>query len=1014
MSEEILRALMQLFALASNTSDVTKESREIIQHSLSSELRKERVDIFLRMYDEYLDEFHSGKASYEEALNPENVKSICESINSNLTRVQKFVVLFRLLEYIYADGNISAHEAEFLLMLSNTFSIHEENFQNAVKFTQISESYCPDFSQLMIVSKEQIREFEKTKYISGANFEGILAILQIKDINMYVFRYVGNDSLFLNSTAVVPDRTYIFNSGSALRGAKMSPVYFSDILSVFVNESAPEKLVIQANKVSYNFPSGGVGLHEFSFRERTGRLVGIMGGSGSGKSTMLNVLNGNYAPTSGNITLNGFDIHTDKDKLQGVIGFVSQDDLLIEELSVFENLFYSAKLSFSDLTDEQIRQKVHTTLHSLGLYKAKDLKVGNPIEKVISGGQRKRLNIALELIREPSVLYVDEPTSGLSSRDSEKIMDLMKELALKGKLIFIVIHQPSSYIFKLFDRLLLLDNGGYTIYYGEPIESVSYFKDHANHLDADENECATCGNVNSELIFDIIDQKVVDEYGKKTERRKTMPAEWFKKYNRNVPDSVKNPQVIRKNQPSNSLSTPNKFEQFRIFLKRDTLSKLSNKQYLAINLLEAPLLAFFIAYFVRYSAWTRHGPEPYKFFFNENIPAYIFMSVVVALFIGMTVSAEEIFKDRKLLKREKFLNLSRGSYLFSKFVLLFLISAVQTFIFIWIGNSILGIEDMNFRYWLVMFSTGFFANMVGLNISNSFKSAVAIYILIPFMIIPQLIFSGVIVSFDRLNPTVGSRTVVPIIGEIMASRWSYEALMVTQFKDNPLEAKLYPFDHEISHYGYLKSYWTVELESELEFLDLNLSNAENEEKVNRISKIVQYELSSSHPGVDFPSYQFGSDLNYETLTHERIAKMQLYLDQFKKYMNKEFMKASKQRDKMIYQLEKDLPEGDNFNTLKERYWNQSVTDMVRLNNKFNKVIVYDEKLIPIIDPVFRDAKGFRSHFYASTKLLGNKKIETFWYNIGVIWLMSLIMMVTLYFDFFKRMIQLFDKERPKD
>ncbi len=115
-------------------------------------------------------------------------------------------------------------------------------------------------------------------------------------------------------------------------------------------------------------------------------------------------------------------------------------------------------------------------LNSIGLYEAKDLKVGSPLEKTISGGQRKRLNIALELIREPSVLFVDEPTSGLSSRDSENIMDLLKELALKGKVIFVVIHQPSSDIFKMFDKLLILDLGGRPIYYGNPVDGVLYFK----------------------------------------------------------------------------------------------------------------------------------------------------------------------------------------------------------------------------------------------------------------------------------------------------------------------------------------------------------------------------------------------------------------------------------------------------------------------------------------------------------------------------------------------------------
>lgn len=192
--------------------------------------------------------------------------------------------------------------------------------------------------------------------------------------------------------------------------------------------------------------------------EESGKLIGIMGGSGAGKSTLLNVLNGIEIPSGGSVTINGKNIHTQREDIQGVIGHVSQDDLLIEELSVYENLFYNAKLCFGNLSDEEISKKCHQLLASIGLAKTK-LKVGSPLEKTISGGQRKRLNISLELIREPSVLFVDEPTSGLSSRDSENIMDLLKELALKGKLIFVVIHQPSSEIYKMFDKLMILGCG---------------------------------------------------------------------------------------------------------------------------------------------------------------------------------------------------------------------------------------------------------------------------------------------------------------------------------------------------------------------------------------------------------------------------------------------------------------------------------------------------------------------------------------------------------------------------
>jgi len=335
--------------------------------------------------------------------------------------------------------------------------------------------------------------------------------------------------------------------------------------------------------------------------EESGKLVGIMGGSGTGKSTLLNVLNGTFEPSSGSVTINGIDIHKEKDKLQGVIGFVSQDDLLIEELSVFQNLYFNAKLCFAKLNEREIKRKVIDVLHSVGLYEVKDLIVGNPMEKTISGGQRKRLNIALELIREPEVLFVDEPTSGLSSRDSENIMDLMKEMTFKGKLVFVVIHQPSSEIFKLFDRLLLIDTGGYPIFDGNPIDAIVYFKVHTHHGNADERECAVCGNVNPEQLFNIIDTKIVDEYGNLTSTRKTTAEEWylkFKKLKRNTKIEE------RKFIPKAYSSIPKRIKQFKVFFLRDVLSKLSNTQYILVTILEAPLLALILSFFVKYFVST--------------------------------------------------------------------------------------------------------------------------------------------------------------------------------------------------------------------------------------------------------------------------------------------------------------------------------------------------------------------------------------------------------------------------
>ena len=389
------------------------------------------------------------------------------------------------------------------------------------------------------------------------------------------------------------------------------------------------------------------------------------------------------------------------------------------------------------------------------------------------------------------VLFLDEPTSGLSSRDSENLMDLLRDLTLKGKLIFTVIHQPSSEIFKMFDKVIILDQNGCMAWFGNPVDSVIYFKTLDAQINSDIGECPSCGNVNPETIFNIIESQVVDEFGKYTEKRKVQPKEWSATFNSRFP-FARLPDV--KDPPESNLQIPGIFRQFLIYLKRDFRSKIANRQYVLLTLLEAPVLGFILSFIIRYI------PDPesdvYIFSENENIPIYIFMSLIVALFLGLTISAEEIFRDRKILKREHFLNLSRSSYLLSKIVILIMISAVQTFLFIIIANPILSIKGMFFNYWIALFTTAFCANMLGLNISASFNSAITIYIVIPLLIIPMMVLSGAMFPFDKLNRKIGSVEKVPVIAELIPTRWTYEALMVTQFKDNRYSKVIYNKEKE--------------------------------------------------------------------------------------------------------------------------------------------------------------------------------------------------------------------------
>ena len=192
------------------------------------------------------------------------------------------------------------------------------------------------------------------------------------------------------------------------------------------------------------------------------------------------------------------------------------------------------------------------------------------------------------------------------------------------------------------------------------------------------------------------------------------------------------------------------------------------------------------------------------------------MSVIVAIFMGLTVSAEEIIKDRKILRREAFLNLSWNSYLMSKVFVQFIISAVQAFSFVLVGNSITGIHGMMFEYWLVLFSCWAGANMLGLLISDSFKTVVTIYILIPFLVIPQIILSGVIVKFEKLNPNISSPSVIPFYGEVITARWGYEALAVKQFINNKFEEQFYGYEKMKSKGNYKRNFWCNDLKLKLD------------------------------------------------------------------------------------------------------------------------------------------------------------------------------------------------------
>jgi ABC-type multidrug transport system ATPase subunit/uncharacterized tellurite resistance protein B-like protein len=1003
MSEPVLKAIIRLFALVAKEDNVTQKEREHIYSFLEDHLSQPSMERHLRLFDEYAME-SSEKLS--ESKENEAVQQFCSAINNEVTQKQKTVVMLELMSIIYADGSISERENKLAAIIGKTFNISTEDLELIKKFVDLKSAKDATSPELLIISGHA--PGTDAKYIQRDELTGFISILYLRSSELYFLKYSGHSDILLNGVPQKPGKINVLATGSAIRWGAADPVYYGEVLRIFKKENDQPKTSFEAKDISFQFKNGRLGLRNVTISEESGNLIALMGASGAGKSTLLHVLNGNEKPTQGQVLINGIDIHREPHKIEGVIGFVPQDDLLIEDLTVYQNLYFASKLCFSHLTEEEIEKLVTNILDDLGLTETKDLKVGSPLHKTISGGQRKRLNIGLELLREPAVLFVDEPTSGLSSRDSENIIDLLKELALKGKLVFAVIHQPSSDIFKMFDKLVILDTGGFQIYYGNPVDAITYFKRNINMVNSDEGECHTCGNVNPEQIFNIIETKVINEFGNFTNERKFSPEQWNKFFS----EKIKLPSILtQKETPHSTLRIPNWSKQTYLFSMRDILAKLSNTQYLFINLLEAPTLAFILAFIVRYYNTDDQINIGYIFSKNLNLPAYLFMSVIVALFMGLTVSAEEIIRDRKILKREKFLHLNRSSYIVSKISILFAISAIQTLLFVLVGNYILEIKGMFLIHWSILFTTSCFANLLGLNISSAFNSAVTIYILIPILLIPQLILSGVVVKFDKLNPLIGNTATVPMVGDIMASRWAFEAAMVSQFKDNEFEQQFYKYDKVMADADYKKIYYIPELETRLDFINLNYSRTEPgiKEIVDKDLKLLQNEIKDELLIVGKENFSRLDNLErgkFDSLTQKETHS---FFEALKKFYNNRYNKADKLKDDLINKLTNSSKKEKDFELERNSYQNEAITELVKNTDELNRIIEKDGKFVQKIYPIYKDPDpehmvDFDAQFYMPSKHFLNQNIDTLLFNLGVIWSMTIVLAIALYFELLLKLI----------
>jgi ABC-type multidrug transport system ATPase subunit len=1016
MRESVLLALIHIFAIVStvNPGGITSRGKKILRSYLRRYLNRELEEEYFALFENNLEFYsHELKSVDKEELSDDGslisfqITNICRQIKKGLFLDERMIVFLQLLEFAFEDGQITEQERTIIEIVSRTFNISKKEYDNACAF-MIGRHYdqvSPDCI-LLIESdnsnysvEKDFENYNNWRHIHVKGFRGQLFVLHIESTGSLILTYDGSLSLYFKGRDIIACRPYLLDRGVNIKGPGIEPIYYSRVYKAFLIDNFHGRIAFEGHDIGFSFRGSDNGIKPMNFRLESGNLVGIMGGSGVGKTTLLNLLHGKKKPDTGNIYINGYNLYEDSEMLKGLIGYVPQDDMLIEELTVFQNMYFNARLCFGGYDEEQLISLVNKVLVELELLDIKDLQVGDLMNKKVSGGQRKRLNIGLELMREPAVLFVDEPTSGLSSHDSEKVMTLLRKHALSGKLVIANIHQPSSDILKLFDRLWLLDKGGYMIYDGDPVEALVYFKTETSQANASESECPNCGNVNAEDILHIIEVKVIDNSGYPGKERQISPEEWYEKYKKKMmPLNVNKPE--KSDLPSSNFKVPKKIYQVKTFIKRNLLRKFADRQYMILNLLEAPFLAFILGYLSKY---TINGD--YVFAENKSFPVFLFMAVVVALFLGLMVSAEEIFKDRKILEREKFLNISRLSYLISKINFLFTLSAIQSLLFVIVASLILEIRGMLWQQWLILFTAACYGNLVGLNISAGMRTVVSIYILIPLILVPQLLLGGAMIRFDDLHRSISNKKYVPVIGDIMATRWAYEAISVEQFKSNNYESPIFKYDMEVSRNDFNARTLISELTTKVNLYKEYDKNPDYKESMEKDMALLNYHITdlSNTSGIPLP-VEF-KNLNYNDYNEFTADSLFKYLTTLKRYYRAEADKASNQMSLVIKNIEKKVGM-DGYVRIQDNYKNKRLDELLKNVNNPPDIFESESRLIQKSQPIFMipDSRIGRAHFYAPYKVLGNLRIPTLLFNLAAMWIMIGLFFVALYYNLLKRLI----------
>lgn len=481
-------------------------------------------------------------------------------------------------------------------------------------------------------------------------------------------------------------------------------------------------------------------LDDTSMLIKPGDFVAIVGGSGSGKSTLMDCINGFSKPGTGKVLVNRRDLYENYDELKYDIGYVPQQDIVHENLTVIGMLRYVAKLRLpEDTTKAEREARVREVLEDVELTEEKDKQI-----HTLSGGQKKRASIAVELISNPGLFFLDEPASGLDPGKEFTLMKILKRMSNEGKTIIMVTHNTNN--INLCDKMIFLGKGGYVAFCGTPADAREYFnlspeddfKEIYNTVETDprgyEIRFNNAKKYNHSETLGEADEPPLSRKERK-ERKKKIEKEHHKSFLR----------------------------QFNVLSMRYINLILNDPIRLLFLLLQGPLIAYLFSFVT--------VENTFQSYFNAQ--SMLFCLTCAGIWVGLMNSIQEVCKERNIVRREYMSDVRLSAYMCSKLAVQTLLAIFQCGLMLAVFALTIGQPEKG-----VLFSNSLIEMMItlvlitvssaslGLLVSSLVKNTDRAMVFAPIILIPQLLFSGILFKLEG---------VTEIISWICVSRWGMQA-----------------------------------------------------------------------------------------------------------------------------------------------------------------------------------------------------------------------------------------------